>query len=80
MSFIYSGPLVITAQPARNHIIFFNRLTLFNKLTIKKLHFAIICVIQQRGGFEKKIEEPKDFLDTLIKMKQEADAEGKGNH
>ncbi|CAB3254030.1 unnamed protein product [Arctia plantaginis] len=52
------------------------RFSFFPKHTIERLRLICRSVINQRGGFEKKMKEPKDLLDALIKMKQEASEEG----
>ncbi|CAB3244214.1 unnamed protein product [Arctia plantaginis] len=52
------------------------RFSLFPKYTIRRLRTIFGSIIEKRGGFQKKINEPKDLLDCLLKMKQEAAEDG----
>ncbi|CAD0202021.1 unnamed protein product [Chrysodeixis includens] len=48
------------------------KLSFFTKHTMEFLRKVFRSVIEQRGGYEKPVKEPRDLLDALIKIKQEA--------
>ncbi|XP_072938293.1 cytochrome P450 6k1-like isoform X2 [Epargyreus clarus] len=47
------------------------RFSLFPKQTTEYLRKVFRTIVDQRGGFETKVTEPKDLVDVLIKIKQD---------
>ncbi|CAB3254035.1 unnamed protein product [Arctia plantaginis] len=52
------------------------RFSFLPKDTLRRLRIIFRSIVEQRGGFDKKIDEPQDLLDALLKIKQEADEDG----